>query len=197
MKLIRLVLAFSAALIAAACYPVTTKSPIGATVGFKPDPALFGMWRGQDEDKDAPFYFAFLKNSDGTMTAVYTSPPPTPDASGDWATYTLQAAAIGGTTFLNAQETLTDGKAPDDAIVGQTVPLLYRIGQGTLTLYFLDEKAVKDAIASGKLKGTIDPGENGDVHITEDAAKLDAMMQTKEGVALFATKPLAVLHKID
>lgn len=195
MKLTRLILAFSAAIFAAACFPPTTKTPIGTTAGFKPDPALYGMWRAQDGDKST--YFAFLKNDDNSMTAVFVSPPTTPEGSGDWGTYGVEVTKLGDTTFLNARVTSANGHAPDPDESEKIVPLLYRVSGRTLKLSFMDEATVREAIAKGKLKGSMDPGENGDVHITEDGPKLDALMQTPAGLGLFVEKNALLLQKVD
>ena len=53
----------------------------------------------------------------------------------------------------------------------------------------------RDAIKSGKLKGTIEQGDFGDVAITAAPGELDAYMASPAGRALF-TKPLVVLKKV-
>jgi hypothetical protein len=49
----------------------------------------------------------------------------------------------------------------------------------------LDEDKVKAAIQAGKIAGTIESGDYGDVTITADAAALDAFFATPEAAKLF------------
>ncbi len=195
MKAIRLALVLAATLLAAACLPVTTTVPVGSTAGFKADPALFGLWKGMDSDKDAPGYFVFLKNDDGSMTALMITPPKGTDG-GEWESFALQTAMLGANRFINATEAFEKGKAADGPLAQTRFPLLYRFQKnGKLALYLVDEKLAAAAINAGKIKGTVEPGDTGDVHITADAAALDAFMQSKDGLALF-NKPLIVLSKM-
>src|SRR5215469_2504621 len=98
---IRAVAALCAALLVAACLPVTSKTPIGSTTGLKPDPALYGVWRGRVKDSDTPAYMSFLRNDDGTMGCVLVTPPAGSDG-GEWEVFTLNAATLGGHHFLHA-----------------------------------------------------------------------------------------------
>lgn len=195
MKFFQIALALSAALLAAACLPVTTKAPVGSTVATVADPALFGMWRGQDKDRDEPGYFSFLKSEDGAMTALVVSLPKGQD-DGEWEVFHLDTTTLGANHYMNVHETFEKGKPADDEMAKENIPLLYRVQGRTLTLYLIDEDAAKAAITSGKLKGTIGEGSNGDVQITSDAAELDAYLATPAGAALFKSK-LFGLKKID
>ena len=193
MRLIRIALAVCAALFAAACLPVTTKTAIGTTVAAAPDPALYGMWRGADSKNDLPGYFTFLKNGDDTMTAILVSLPHGEDG-GEWETFRVQAATLGGNHYMTATESFVNNAAAgDDAL--QNIALLYRFEGKSLTLYLIDEDAAKAAIAAGKIKGTVGQGDNGDIQITSDAAELDAFLATPEGAALFKS-PLVKLTKM-
>jgi hypothetical protein len=74
--------------------------------------------------------------------------------------------------------------------------MLYRIRNGALTLSSLDEEKVKLAIGSGRIAGTIDPGDDGDVHITAEPVAQDAFFATREGAALFSRRD-EPLHRIN
>ncbi len=78
MKFMRFAVLAAAMLFVAACLPVTTKNPVGTTVGFKQDPALVGLWRAEpdkDKDDDKKGFIAFLNAEDeGTMTALMIAP---------------------------------------------------------------------------------------------------------------------------
>ena len=192
MRVLRWAAVIGAALLACACLPVTTKTPVGSTVGFAPDPALVGVWRGSGDsgDKKKDFGFiVFVKNEDDTMTAIL----PEDDR---WTTYSVKISRLGDHTFMNVRELLQNGKAADDGLAGQQFPILYSVKGNKLTFALLDEKRTAAAIKSGAIAGTIEPGDYGDVHITAEATVLDAFMQSPAGLALFAP-PSIVMRKID
>jgi hypothetical protein len=194
MKAMRFALIAAAALFVAACLPVTTKHPVGTTTGFKSDPALLGIWKGRGEEKDdKDGYITFLNNGDGTMTALVFSPT---DDQGEWETYTLQIATVGSSHVMNARAALKNGQPITGDEANTLFPLLYQIKNGSLTLSLLDDDATKAAIRSGRIEGTIDPGDMGDAHITAEPAVLDAFFASKDGSALFSKK-LLTLHRID
>lgn len=192
MRFIRLAAALCIALIATACLPVTSTVPIGSSIGFKPDPALVGMWKGHGESPSETTYLSFFPQDDGTITALMV----TPDGKDTgWSAFSLQTATLGANHFMNAHEVLSDGKPASDEDAQKTFPLLYRVnGDGALVIYLLDEKKAAAAIHAGKIAGTIEPGNFGDVAITAQASDLDAFMQTPDGRALFV-KPLAIFKR--
>jgi hypothetical protein len=193
MRVLRLAAAVSAALLTCACLPVTTKTPIGSTAGFKPDPALYGVWRDQNREKDNEGFISFLKDGQDGMTAVLVSPS---SDGGDWQVFQVKTATLGGRTFMNAREIQAHGKAADDELAGHDIPVLYRVRGRTLTLILLDEKKTAAAIRAGAITGTIDPGEYGDVHITADAAALDKFIESDAGIALFSARAI-VMKRVD
>ena len=194
----RIVAILAAALALAGCLPVTTKSPVGSTAGFKPDPALFGMWEGTPEetgDRNDVAFFAILPDKDGEATVVFIDMP-VPVKSADWASYAVKTAALGPYRYLDAQARITDGKPADGEEARSTFPLLYRIeADGNLALYLLDEDATKAAVRQGRIAGTVGNGSLGDVVLTAAPKELDAFFASSDGRALF-TKPLIVLHKV-
>ena len=190
MRALRLASVLCAAL-TCACLPVTTKTPVGSTTGFAPDRALVGVWRGANDahEKNDIAFIIFVKNDDGTMTAIL----PEDDR---WSTYSVRAATLGGHNFMNVRGLLENGKPADDELAGQQFPMLYSVKGNRLSLMLVDEKRAAAAIRSGAVAGTIEPGEYGDVHITADGAALDAFMQSDAGLALFSGKPL-LMTKVD
>ncbi|MBI3677123.1 MAG: hypothetical protein HY243_10980 [Proteobacteria bacterium] len=184
-------------LLVAACLPVTSTSPVGSTAGLKSDPALFGIWKGKPKGADNNSYFVFL--------------PPKGDAQDDMGgvlifsldpndsglmTMSIQTSELGNLHFMNARMVSEDAKPSDDPESKNTFPVLYEFSHGKLTLYLIDEDAVKAAIAAGKIEGMIEPGTYGDVVITASPEKLDAFMQSKDGRALFR-EAFAVLMKVE
>jgi hypothetical protein len=182
------------ALLLAGC--VTSKNPIGQTVGFKPDPALIGVWTGRNDDKkDAPiFTIYFLPKKDGDMTALAVGLPSANDEGG-WTAIDLKVAMLGATRFMSAREVLDDGGAPKE--MPDYTLLLYRFGDDdTLMIYDLDRQKIGALVDSGKLAGKAQKGDNewDDVLITADSTSLDAFMKTPQAAALFSGKPM-VLHR--
>jgi hypothetical protein len=194
----RVALALAATLFVSACFPPTTKTPLGSTVGFKADPALNGMWRGQHSDKDAPGYIGFVKNADDTMTAVMVSPGLGSD-NGEWETFSLKLATLGGKHYMTARATFAKDKPikPDDDDAIGDIILLYRVQGKTLALYFADEKKLAAVVKSGKLHGTVsDDTSSPDVALTSDGPELDKFFASSAAAALFE-KPAVTMTKVD
>jgi hypothetical protein len=197
MTAIRFAVLGLAALVAAACLPVTTKHPVGQTVGFKADPALIGLWKGRGEqDKDAQIsYFAFVRNEQGDgMTAILVTPGTDAD---DWGTFDLKLANLGANRYMNVREGLKNGKPNDEELAQENILLRYAVGKdGKLTLSLLDDKASAEAVNAHKIAGSVGQGSMGDVHITAEPAEQDAFFAKPEAGALFSQK-LIVLTKVQ
>lgn len=180
----------------AACLPVSSKTPVGATVGFKADPALFGTWKARDPDgSNAPAYIHFLGDDDGTMTAILVEPPQK-ENMGEYSVYRLRVATLGANHIINALEVTNNGKPIERLPTQENMLFLYRADRkNKLTLYQMDDKAAAALIKSGVLAGEVEPGQDGDVRITADAASLDAFMRTPRAGALF-NKPLVTMVKV-
>lgn len=194
MRIASLFSLFIAALLSA-CLPVTSKVPAGSTVAFKPDPVLLGTWlaRGTDKDSKEPAFLHFLTNEDGSMTALLVSPP---EKKSEWGEYRILAATLGGNHVLNASEVSTNGKPSDSSLSKAYMLMLYRVdGQHRVLLYLMDEQAAAAAIKAGQIAGQVDPGQDGDVHITADAVSLDKFMASPQAAALFK-KPFLTLTKL-
>jgi hypothetical protein len=188
-------LAVAAALLLNACLPVTTTTPLGTTAGLGGDPALAGIWRGQEEDGKGPaIYFTFFPQSDGTIK-VLGFEEPTKDG-GSWSVYGVRTTTLGANHYMNVAELEDNGTASDPKVAATNIPLLYRIGtDGALTLSLIDEDAAKAAIKAGEIAGKVETADNGDVVITAPAAQLDAFFASAQGRALFK-KPFGILHKV-
>jgi hypothetical protein len=195
MTALRTLVLAAAALLLAGCLPVLSTTPVGTTVGFSEDPALFGTWRGQDlNGKDQRDVFLhFLKGRDGQTTAALILAGGTSDD--EWEIYALRPARLGANRFLNAVLQTSNGTPPEDKLKNANIPLLYTLSSKTLTLYWLDDDKTADAIKAGLLQGVIGPGDNGDITITASATDLDGVMAKPEAAKLF--KILLVLTKAD
>jgi hypothetical protein len=198
MTLARAFVAAAAALLLTACLPVTTKVPVGTTVGFKPDPMLLGTWRARGtNEKEGASNLTFLANNDGTMTAVLVTPPHD-HWGGEWGAYELHAATLGANHYLNAREIIANGKIDHESpLTKRNIVLLYRAaGRGRIEIYQMDDKAAAAAIKAHEIAGDIEPGQDGDVHITADEPALDAFMRSSRAAAMF-TKPLITMTRVD
>jgi hypothetical protein len=196
MNVIRIAAALACAVLLAGCLPVTSKTPIGTTVGLGTDTAVIGTWKGRGVDaepdkKDA--FLHFMLGKDGSMTAALIFATGTSDDG--WTIFNARAATLGKNKILNVVETFDKDAPAEGGLKNASIPVLYVVKGRTLTLYLLDEDKTKEAIKAGKLKGTVEDGTAGDVTITSDAAELDAFMATPEAVGLF--KPLMVMKRVD
>lgn len=185
-----------AALFVAGCLPVTTRNPVGTTAGFKQDPSIIGLWKVEpqkDDPDDKQGFIAFLNaEEEDTMTAIMVAPG---KDSGDWGTYRLKLAMLGQNHFINAWTVSDNGKPAEKDEAAADILLMYRLGKdGKLTLYLLDEEKTAAAVKAGKIKGDVQPGSAGDVHLTAEPAALDRFFAGKEGAALF-DKPMVTMKK--
>jgi hypothetical protein len=195
MKAFRMLVAASALFLLAACYPVTTASPIGTTVGFSTDTALAGLWRAEmAQSDDEVVFFHFLPMDDGSFKVVIVSGGE--KLNGEWSVARVRAASLGSHHFLNAEMVFNNGKQESDPSHG-TVPLLYRYeSHGRVSLFLMSEDKAKEAIQSGAVAGAIEPGDFGDVTLTAEPDDLDKFFAGDDGAALF-TQKFATLTKVS
>jgi hypothetical protein len=183
-----------AGLLLMGCLPVTTKTPVGTTTGLGADKALYGSWTSRNPDEpDSNGYVHFLMNKDGSITALMVNAQG--DTGDSWSIFRVRTSKLGANRYMNAELQYDKGEAVRGEKKGANIPLLYVRKGKTLTLYLLDEKKIKAAIRSGRIKGQIEPGDNGDALIAGSAAELDAFFARSEVEDLF--KPMLVLRKVD
>jgi hypothetical protein len=206
-------MAIGCSLLLAGCLPVTSTTPVGTTAGLGADEALYGTWIGRAEDQPdrdkndkgrGTLYLHFLpaKSQDTpTITGVWVISG-SDKGDSELNLYELRTAKLGGNNFIDVLKLIAVDKeakadaSQDNGLNGGAIPLLYKFGKHhTLMLYLLDEDKVKAAIAAGKIAGTVEKGDFGDVIITADAAALDAFFATPESATLF--KLFVVLHKAE
>jgi hypothetical protein len=195
MKHLHAALAIACTLLLAGCLPVTSKTPVGTTAGLGTDEALYGTWKFHNSDaKDKnDGYFHFMKAKDGSITAIMVLAKGSDDDG--WTVFNVRTATLGKNHYINAVETFDKDAPADGSLKNANIPLLYTIKGRTLTLYLIDEDKAKEAVQSGAIKGTVEPGQSGDVTITADAAELDAFMAKPEAANLF--KEPMVLKKVE
>lgn len=184
-------LAILASLVLSGCL-VTSVSPIGTTAPGPNDPLITGMWKGTGSD-NVSVYIGFFPHRNGSLMAVMLQAPSAAD-DGGWSTFALRTAKLGANHYIDAQQIEQDGK-PAETKLGH-VPVLYTINSdGRLALYMMDETRTKQAISSGKIRGTVEPGQFGDATITASPARVDAFLRTETGHALF-NKPFVMLERL-
>lgn len=195
MIVIRLAAVLACAILLTGCLPVTSKTPVGTTTGLAPDTALYGTWKGHspEADNQDDGFFHFMKAEDGSTTVAVVLARGSADDG--WTIFRAHTAKLGQHRFINAVETFDKDAPAEGRLANANIPLLYAVHGPTLTISLLDEDKVKEAIKAGKLEGTIEPGNNGDVVITADAQALDAFMARPEAAALF--KRFMVLKRVD
>jgi hypothetical protein len=195
MNVIRIAATLACALFLAGCLPVTSKVPVGTTTGLGADKTLIGTWKGhsaETDNKDDGF-FHFMQAKDGSLTiAVILAKGSSDDG---WTIFNARTATLGKNHFINAVETFDKDAPADGKLKNANIPLLYVVKGRTLAIYLIDESKAKAAVKAGKIKGTIEPGDSGDVQITAEGAELDAFMAKPEAAELF--KAMMVLKRVD
>jgi hypothetical protein len=132
------------------------------------DPAIEGHWQKQDvEHRFHDEYFSFEKQGDHYryIRTQANQPQSTPRMS-----LKAKSLTVGESTFLMLQSdtegiaamfppapegpTTLDGLAQADKTAGGGLQR-YSVSEGALTLYYLDERVLVDAIKSGRVAGTL------------------------------------------
>jgi len=183
MKIMRLAVVLCAAVVLAACLPVTSDEPIGSTVGMTVDSELLGVWRFTPNDGKDVIYFHFLRQQDESISAVLVEVPADNNDS-RWGVYSVQTTTLGGNHFANVRAVLAQGK-PVEGEEARMFPVLYRIDGSRLFIYLIDEHAAAAAVEAGKVSGETS---GSDVRITADAKASDAFFTSVEGAALFSAE---------
>jgi len=163
-----------------ACTSVETVNPIGISSGSSVDTRLIGAWRVTVEDKAAEkgdaYVFVLPDKQGGLQAMAIEIRKPTSTDDNGWQTFKVLTGRAGDYTFLNLRGLLDDGatvvedRQPKD---GGYWPIRYRVEtDGSVHLFLWDSAdAIKDAIASGRLTGSV---EGGTVHVTGDGSSVDA-----------------------
>lgn len=185
-------------LLLAGCIP-TSENPI-VTPNAKPDKALTGAWRGTLEDGGL-VYLHFLRSKDNVLKAILITRENPEDADyegqGEWAAFTLVTAKVAGTRYMSALFDYDDGEPVTGETRGYHL-LRYTIaGDGTLSIFSVDDQALSHAVETGKLAGKIDRDQfTTDVRVTSPSNALVAYLKTIDPAVLFP-KPFAALTRID
>jgi hypothetical protein len=189
----RKVLIAACALMLAGCTTITTKYPIGTTTGLGADKAILGSWSGTLRDSQTRVIAHFIAAQEAGIAAILITREGGNNENTGAGVFMLRTATLGGNHFANAYKQLNGDDFQSLKFDDMHMPVLYRVGSdGTLSLSLLNEQKTKDAIAAGKLTGTIG---SGTIDITSEPQVLDAFMATPEGAGLFNV--LVVLKRMD
>ena len=195
-ELKRVIFIIALAVALQSCLPVTSKSPVGSTSGFRVDDRLIGMWQGTTSNGQV--FFAFLPDDHRDIMAVMIGFPLSVNSSGFYGSYRIRTATLGKALFIDAHEVSeNNGQPPTGSLAENSIPLLYRLdGERKLTLYLLDEKATKEAVKAGKIAGIVESSDYGDVTLTAPQAELDKFFASSAGLALFK-QPMVALKRVQ
>lgn len=147
------------------------------------EPGLIGLWGAAIED--GAVYVHVRRGEGPALQVVMISQEP--DGSGEVDTYDAHVSAVGQARFVNLIES---GSATSNAISGSTAPYLlvgYELPSADLlTIKFLGEQPVADAIARGDLTGEMDDaGEGVSIVITDKSERIAAFLASADPATLF------------
>lgn len=159
------IVVLAAAVFLSGCYVASKNLPAGS--GPVADERLIGAWQALDEDgkpeKDATFLH-FVKTADGAPLVLVL-------VDNHSATnYEMHSIQVGSRTVFGVKplsSTSPSDKPENDFILG-----FYEVKGDDLYLQLLDTKKMEALINSGKLKGTVEPGNYGKVTLTGSSREL-------------------------
>jgi len=178
--------------LAAGCLPVASRSPLGSTAPPQTDRKLTGTWNGRFGASDRISTITFYPPRAFAMRVVLVAPGGTQDR-GSRMVFEARSVKLGNNSYLDVREIEDRGKPAERKIAH--VPVLYSLtGDRRLSLYLIDERAARQAIAQRRIAGAVGAGQFGDVTITASPAALDTYFASAAGRALFK-KPLGVFRR--
>ena len=156
-----------------------SQNPLSDPQKAKADAKLLGTWRYQDHDGNVSYYHighAGENLPEGVLRVVAA----THHADGKLTSgeHMLFASTVGGSTYLN----ITDGKAGqvqaleengwDATQIDGYFLYKYELKADTLCVQGIDRDAKRRAIEGKRLKGTVEPGDDGKVKFTDSTENL-------------------------
>jgi hypothetical protein len=173
------------------CLP-QSHEPIAPASEAIAEPRLAGLWVGQHDGQ--AFYVHVLLRDLGMMDVVTVSHEP--DGRGDWDLYAAYVTTAGANRFINLQPT-GNGGAGD---TGTPQPFFFATyefaGRDRLSLRFLTNEALSEAIAANRLVGTVTRDATGlSVELTDGAAHIRDFLATASPRGLF-DEPIE-FHRLD
>lgn len=149
---------------------VSLPRPLSDAREAKPDERLLGKWLSRDDEKNG--HIQFDRGAGAEMTISMFGP-----RGGERnPVFKMFTTTLGGRSYMNL-------RLADDMEGTDCLPARYEVAGDELTVWLLDPKKVKEAIAHGKLKG--EDGMYGAVLITDTPARVKTLLTSPGGDALF------------
>jgi hypothetical protein len=177
----RLIASGLALLLLAGCLP-ESRNPIAPPTAAVADPRVLGIWVTQVEDEVV--YLHVLQDKQNIYDVVSISHRP--DGSGATDLYEGYIVKIGDRAFANLQPVSeADGEGEDPAPAYFFVS--YELeGNDQLTVRYLAEQPLIDAIAAGTLAGEVTQDQLGrNILLTDEPARIAAFLAAADPAALF------------
>lgn len=166
-SLIAIVSAFTAC-------PPASKQPLSSSQNSKPDSQFKGVWANAKQSD----YVYFHRAGSQTEALVFSSDKKGIKASN---AYQFFPTKIGDQSYLNIRTLDLGSHQPgDDYIFAR-----YEFEKGTLKIWTMNEKMVRAAVKSGKLKGTIN-AKNHYTTLTDSSANLVQFIRKSDPKKLFS-----------
>ena len=183
-----------AALLLAACVPTAEHPILGKDKA--PGADILGAWHGTTNDGTA-IELHLLKMEDGTVALLigHEDKKDGGTSSDSWSVFHIVTAKVKGENYLSALWDLNDGKPAAANEKGYHLLRYTLTADGTLSMFFVDEKKLIEAVKKGKLEGTITgEGAGEEVRVTASSEKLARFVGRQDPKALFA-QPFATFKR--
>jgi hypothetical protein len=162
-----------------ACEPPESKNPLSDPATAKADPRLSGLWVSRKDNQDG--YLHIFPGKGASIDLILVMGDKEGAASLHFEGF---PSIIGGKTYLNLRKKTGIDRWNDHYEVAPSyIFVRYSFAKdGALSLAYMDDDVVKQAIADKKLAGTTD----GTVQITADSAALASFVQKSTDPKLFS-----------
>jgi hypothetical protein len=177
----RLIAGGIALLLLAGCLP-ESRNPIAPPTAAVADPRVLGLWVTQIEDEVVYLHILQDKENIYDLTSVSHRP----DGGGATDLYEGYVVKVGERAFANLQPVSeADGEGEDPTPAYFFVS--YEIeGNDQLTVRYLAEQPLIDAIAAGKLTGEVTQDQLGrNILLTDEPARIAAFLAAADPASLF------------
>ena len=174
----------AAALVLSACLPDSI-NPLGDPQTAAPDPRLVGNWSGTMNDEPATLA---VTAGEGAMLDFRVV---TRDSEGkeEWVKLSGFPAALKDRTYINVKFVEEADKVYDPKEENFYVCRYVLSDDGTLTVWTMAEQPVVDAIADGRINGSVDGSkENRNIHITDSNVMLADFLGSANPDVVFSNK---------
>ena len=171
--------------VVSACVP-TSENPLPVSPDAPFDSVLYGAWLGKVDAEDDPVFLHFVKLQNGSSKAILVTVQDEGEPDGGWAEFDVTSSSLANGTFLNLFWTESDGEPVED-FNGIHLVRYILDADGKLSLYFMDNELVYDAIEDGTLAGEIkSSGLTSRARMTASSDALADFIESKDPDILFS-----------